>query len=64
MWSRGQETGAPSVSGQLSGMLVSSLVQPEHESMLVCIVDPKDFEGKSQVQRLALKTDRTSVGLT
>lgn len=64
MWSRGQETGAPSDSGQLSWMLVSSLVQPEQESVLVCIVDPKDFEGKSQVQRLALKTDRASVGLT
>lgn len=45
-------------------MLVSSLVQLEQESVVVSIVDPKDFEGKSQVQRLVLKTDRASVGLT
>lgn len=64
MWSWGQETGAPSDSGKLSWMLVSSLVQLEQESVVVSIVDPKDFEGKSQVQRLVLKTDRASVGLT
>lgn len=47
---------------------MSSLVQLEQESVVVSsaqpIVDAKDFEGKSQVQRLALKTDRASVDLT